>query len=550
MQGQAGMLRPTILLLKEGTDTSQGVGQIVSNINACQAVAKILSTTLGPRGMDKLIHSSQSKATISNDGATIIKLLDIVHPAAKTLTDIAQSQDDEVGDGTTSVVLLAAEMLKYAKSFIEEGQHPQTVIRGYQFACKEALRKVRELAIPIDATRTREMLERCAATAMNSKLVAGHQSLFAPLVVDAVLSLDQETLDLSMIGVKKIPGGSLKDSFLVNGVAFQKAFSYAGFEQMPKRFNDPKVLVLNVELELKKEREDAEVRLSDPRQYQAVVDAEWKLLFDKLEAIAASGAQVVLSRLPIGDLATQFFADRGIFCAGRVPAADLWRTSAATGAVMQTSLADLSEDILGTCELFEERQFGSERYNVFTGCAAAKTSTIVLRGGAEQFIAETERSLHDAIMIVKRAVQYSEVVGGGGAIEMELSKHLKDLARGIADKTQLIVKAYARAFEVIPRQLAENAGFDCTDLVNQLRADHAKGKTWHGIDIDAESTCDMIDKHVWEPARVRLNAIAAATEAACVVLSVDETVRGPKANNPSDGPVQQQAPQQKAPSIR
>jgi T-complex protein 1 subunit eta len=528
------LMQPRIILLKSGTDTSQGKGQLVSNINACSAVFDILRTTLGPLGMDKLIHDGRS-VTISNDGATIIKLLDVVHPAAKTLVDIAKTQDAEVGDGTTTVVLLAAQLLNNVKVFIEDGMQPQIIIRGFREAQRVALEKLRQLAVPIDSKNEgqfREMLMRCAGTALNSKLIAGAKDFFSKMVVDAVMHLDEET-DLSHVGIKKVQGGSVMDSFLVEGVAFKKTFSYAGFEQQPKKFVNPKVVVLNVELELKAEATNAEVRLTDPDQYQSIVDAEWNIIYDKLKKIADSGAKIVLSRLPIGDLATQYFADRDIFCAGRVEQGDLDRVALATGAVEQTSLNDLAPN-LGVCGLFHEVQIGAERFNIFTGCPQSKTVTIVIRGGAEQFIEETERSLHDAIMVVKRARKHTSVVAGGGAIEMELSRYLRDYSKSITSKQQLIIAAYAQALEIIPRQLAENAGFDATDILNELRAKHAKGNRWFGVDIENEGVCDTFNTFVWEPALLKQNAIAAATEAACMILSVDETVRNPKSKPPGD----------------
>lgn len=530
----AGMMQPRIVLLKEGTDNSQGQGQLISNINACEAVCDILKTTLGPRGMDKLIHNGKS-VTISNDGATIINLLDIVHPAARTLVDISKSQDAEVGDGTTSVTLLAGEFLRNVKGFIEDGVHPQIIIKGYRLACKLALEKLREIQVDIakDDASQKDMLIKCGGTALNSKLIHRQKAFFSEMIVKAIMSLD-ESAPINLIGIKRCPGGSVTDSFLVDGVAFKKTFSYAGFEQQPKSFENPSVALLNVELELKSERSNAEIRIEDPSQYQSIVDAEWNIIYDKLNKIADSGAKVVLSRLPIGDLATQFFADRDIFCAGRVAADDMERVMKATGGQIQTSLNDLGSGVLGVCGSFNEQQIGGERYNLFTGCPEAKTATIILRGGSEQFIAESERSLHDAIMIVKRALTHKTVVGGGGAIEMELSKHLREYSRTIKDKSQLIVSAYAKSLEIIPRQVSENAGFDSTDIVNQLRAKHAKGERWAGVDIENEGVCDTIETFVWEPALVKLNAIAAATEAACLILSVDETVQNPSAQQQED----------------
>ncbi|RHY59888.1 hypothetical protein DYB30_008479, partial [Aphanomyces astaci] len=527
--------QPQIILLKEGTDTSQGKSQLISNINACQAIMESVRTTLGPRGMDKLIHKG-NKTTISNDGATIMGLLDIVHPAAKTLVDISLSQDAEVGDGTTSVVLLGGEFLRQAKPFIEENMHPQTIIKSYRKACQLAVQKIREIQVRVsetDSVAYRQMLERVAGTALNSKLISSQKHFFSPMVVDAILSLDTD-MDISMVGVKKVPGGSVTDSFLVKGVAFKKTFSYAGFEQMPKYFKNPKILLLNVELELKSEKENAEVRLDDPSQYQSIVDAEWNIIYDKLDKCVQSGAQIILSKLPIGDLATQYFADRGLFCAGRVAQDDMERTMRATGGLIQTSVQDMTPSVLGTCGVFEEQQCGNERYNLFTGCSKSKSTTIVLRGGAEQFIEEAHRSVHDALMVVKRTV-----VAGGGAIEMELSRHLREYSRTVEGKAQLLINAFAKAFEIIPRQLSDNAGHDSTDILNRLRQKHFKdpdaGK-WFGVDINSGGICDTFESHVWEPAANKvINSVAAATEAACLILSVDETVRNPKSEQPQGG---------------
>ncbi|GMH81425.1 hypothetical protein TrST_g12006 [Triparma strigata] len=531
-----GMGRPGVILLREGTDTSQGKPQLISNINACAAVADAVKSTLGPRGMDKLVFDGR-KVTISNDGATIMKLLEIAHPAAKTLVDISMSQDAEVGDGTTSVVLLASSMLKEIKPFIEEGVHPQVVIRAMRVATKMAVQRVKDLQVPFEGEKGREMLLKCAGTALNSKLISRHQDLFAPMVVDAVSGLKDDLSDLNLIGVKKVPGGEVRQSFLVRGVAFKKTFSYAGFEQMTKKFSNPKILLLNVELELKSEKENAEVRITDPDQYQSIVDAEWNVIYEKLDKCIDSGANIVLSKLPIGDLATQYFADKGLFCAGRVEVGDIVRVAKATGGQVQTSTNGLSAEILGKCGAFEEKQVGDERFNLFTECPSEHTATIVLRGGSEQFIEESHRSIHDAIMVVKRSLKSCAVVAGGGAIEMEVSKYLRSESMKIEGKGQLIMQAFAKALEIVPRQLADNAGFDATDILNALRKKHfhEEGGTWFGVDIDTGGICDTFKSNVWEPSINKINSLSAAGEAACVILSIDETVRNPKSEQPGAG---------------
>ncbi|KAJ9659388.1 T-complex protein 1 subunit eta [Neophaeococcomyces mojaviensis] len=532
---------PTIIVLKEGTDASQGKGQVLSNINACLAVQSTIKSTLGPYGGDLLLVDGNGKQTITNDGATVMKLLDIVHPAARILTDIARSQDAEVGDGTTSVVVLAGEILKEIRDHVETGVSTQTIIKGLRRASQMAVNKIKEISVSTAEGSEYETLRKLAATAMGSKLIHRNADFFTKMVVDAVLSLDQEDLNEKLIGMKKIQGGALQDSMFIKGVAFKKTFSYAGFEQQPKSFKNPKIVCLNVELELKAEKDNAEVRVDQVSEYQAIVDAEWQIIFNKMEALYKTGAKVVLSRLPIGDLATQYFADRDVFCAGRVSADDLERVCQATGAATQSTCTDIKSEHLGTCGYFEERQIGGERFNLFSDCPQAKTCTLILRGGAEQFIAEVERSLHDAIMIVKRAIRNKTIVAGGGATEMEISSYLHRHAdKNVPSKQQAIVKAFAKALEIIPRQLCDNAGFDSTDILNRLRVEHRKGNTWAGVDFDHEGVRNNMEAFVWEPALVKVNAIQAAVEAACLILSVDETIK----NEQSEAP---QAPQRGLP---
>lgn len=480
--------------------------------------------------MDKMIETERENV-ISNDGATIVNLLDIAHPAARILADISKAQDEEVGDGTTSVVVLAGELLRAAKQFIEEGMNPQFVIRCYKNAISYIITQLDALSLDLkaDAKSKREVLIRCAETSLNSKLLAHYKTFFGEMVVEAVSKLDGGLLDKELIGLKHVLGGSVADSQLVDGVAFKKTFSYAGFEQQPKKFKNPKILLLNVELELKAEKENAEVRIEKPAEFQAIVDAEWKIIYGKLEAIVASGAVIILSKLPIGDLATQYFADRNIFCAGRVAKEDIARVAKATGAILQSTVSDIRPEHLGTCGDFEEVQIGAERFNFFRSCPAAKTATIIIRGGAEQFIKEAERSLNDAIMIVRRVIKTERIVPGGGAIEMELSRQLRDHSRSIKGKEQLVLNAFAKSLEAIPRTLAENAGLDSNEVISKLRQRHFAGDKHFGVDVwnDEVGVCNTYESFVWEPLLVKKNYMNSATEAACQILSIDETIKAP-----------------------
>ena len=525
------MLNQPILLLKKGIENTQGTEEILSNIEACLALVEIIRTTLGPRGMDKMIISDGGNTTISNDGATIIKLLNIEHPAGKSLVDVAKSQDNEIGDGTTSVMIFAGELLKEAKQFIEDGISPQIIINGFWRGLQLALKKLSECAITINEKSEEEkknLLLKCAETSLNSKLIANNKEFFSKMIVEAVEKLEGFK-DKDLIGIKHITGGSITDSLLIDGVAFKKSFSYAGFEQQPKKFKDAKIIILNVELELKSEKENSELRISNPEDFQSFVDAEWKIINKKLENIVNAGANVVLSKLPIGDLATQYFADKNVFCAGRVAAEDIERVAKATGACLLQTCNDITEKSLGTCGLFEERQIGAERFNLFMECPKSKTATIIIRGGAEQFIEEAERSMNDAIMIVRRASKATSIVAGGGAIEMELSKYVRNEGMKISGKEQLIVLGFAKALEIIPKTLAQNSALDAIDIMNKLRQKHNKEKDCkYGINCFEGGIIDTYINYVWEPTILKENILNSATEAACSIINVDQTVKNPK----------------------
>ena len=524
------MLNQPILVLKKGTENLQGKEEIISNIEACLAIVEIIRTTLGPRGMDKMIIGDNG-TTISNDGATIIKLLNIEHPAAKSLADVAKSQDNEIGDGTTSVMIFAGELLKEAKQFIQDGISPQIIINGYWKALQFAKQKLEESAITINEKseeEKRNLLLKCAETSLNSKLIANYKEFFSNMIVEAVEKLEGFK-DKDLIGIKHVTGGSITDSFLVDGVAFKKSFSYAGFEQQPKKFENAKVIILNVELELKSEKENSELRISNPEDFQSFVDAEWKIINKKLENIVKSGANVVLSKLPIGDLATQYFADRDVFCAGRVAAEDIERVAKATGACLLQTCNDITEKSLGTCGIFEERQIGAERFNLFQECPKSKTATIIIRGGAEQFIEEAERSMNDAIMIVRRASKATSIVAGGGAIEMELSKYVRNEGMKISGKEQFVVLGFARALEIIPKTLAQNSALDAIEVMNKLRQKHNKEDDCKfGVNCFDGGIIDTYINYVWEPTILKENVLNSATEAACTIISVDQTVKNPK----------------------
>ena len=414
-------------------------------------------------------------------------------------------------------MIFAGELLKEAKQFIEDGMSPQIIINGYWKGLQAARKRLEECAITINdksEEEKRNLLLKCAETSLNSKLIANYKEFFSKMIVDAVEKLEGFK-DKDLIGIKHVTGGSITDSFLVDGVAFKKSFSYAGFEQQPKKFENAKVIILNVELELKSEKENSELRISNPEDFQSFVDAEWKIINKKLENIVKSGANVVLSKLPIGDLA--------------VAAEDIERVAKATGACLLQTCNDITEKSLGTCGIFEERQIGAERFNLFQECPKSKTATIIIRGGAEQFIEEAERSMNDAIMIVRRASKATSIVAGGGAIEMELSKYVRNEGMKISGKEQFVVLGFARALEIIPKTLAQNSALDAIEVMNKLRQKHNKEDDCKfGVNCFDGGIIDTYINYVWEPTILKENVLNSATEAACTIISVDQTVKNPK----------------------
>lgn len=494
-------------------DTREGKPQLLANIETWKKVADYIATTFGPYGLDKMFVSKDGGIMMTNDGATILKRKKFSQPAARLLVSISENQDDEVGDGTTSVVLLASELLQKLKPLIKESFPLEVIVDTLEFFKVFCLEKLETMKIAYDDN----MLHRIAETAISSKILKHEREHFGRIVVEAMKSIDYERKEL--LGIKKVPGGSIRDSFLVQGVAFEKCFTYAGYEQQPKMIRDPKVACLSVELEWKAERDNAEVRISDVNEYQRVVDAEWKIIRDKLDQIIASGANVVLSSLPIGDYATQYFARRGVFCSGRVEKSDLQRVAQFCGCVVQCTTSCLK---VGTCEAFEERQIGKLRYNFFTG-GPGTASTILLRGPGAIALDEVERSLEDALMVVRKTLKTREVVCGAGSVEMQLSRLVREKVAEFDNKQLFVGMCIAQSLEVIPFTLATNFGLDATAVVQQLRKHHSRGDFFYGIDLKV-GVSDVHQAFVFEPLSVKQNMIKAAFSAASSLVLVDSTI--------------------------
>lgn len=487
-------------------DCRTGIQQIVSNIEVCESVATLLSTTLGPYGLDKLFYGK--KLLLSNDGATILENMNFRHPIGKLICQLSKSQDNEVGDGTTSVVLLLSGILNSIKPLVEDNFPIEVIIKS--------LRDIKTLCIShletLKIDFTVENIEKLAETCLNSKNIRSDKEHFAKMIIRA-LSFESD------VNVRKIPGGSLSDSGLVEGIAFEKTFTYAGYEQQPKKITNAKICCLNVELEWMRERENAEMRINSVEEYQKTVDAEWKLITDKLDEIIESGANVVLSSQSIGDYATQYFAKKGIFSAGRVK--DLDSIVKAFKGKISNSTKFIQ---LGNCELFEERQMGDTRFNYFES-KNAKAHTLIIRGPGMEVLEEVERAVHDAVCVIRTAMKHKNIVRGGGSVEMQLSKICREQAFKTHSQEIFVYKAVSKAFEKIPTQLAANFGLDPIVVVQFLRQAHSENCHF-GVGLKGAE--DMQSIGVLEPMEVKNNLIKAVFNAAEVILSIDSTIMAKK----------------------
>ena len=536
------LLHQPIILLKAGTEQSSGKHLILSNIKSCCEVGEIVSSTLGPMGADKLIKVND-KTHITNDGATIMELLDIVHPAVKLLVDISKSQDKNVGDGTTSVILIATEIMKVLAPFIADEIRPRYVLEALNISMKKALEQLDKVSTSLEnlsETERMMMIRKAAEVSLNSKILCENKYFFSEIAYKAVKNMlegNNNVVDINLIDIKKVVGGSITDTMFISGVAFPKCFSYAGFERAPKQFdNGCKIIALNMELELKAERENSMIRIDDVNMYQKVIDAEWKILINRLQTICDSGVNVVISSQSIGDIATQYLADRDVFCAGRVEKSDFERIAKASGAIPLMTVSKINTSSIGYCGKFEEVQIGKERFNVFNNCREAVISTIIIRGGNQQFVDEAERSLHDSIMISARLFQTKQIVPGAGAIEMSVATALRKEALNYTNKIQLIIEQIAKAFEVIPRTLAKNSNLDPTSAVLQLRALHEADPVKnanYGVNCrgtNSDCVLQAIQTFVWEPLLLKSTAYKAAKDAASTILNMDYMIKNPKSN--------------------
>ena len=515
-----------ILVLKEGTGRSSGREAQKNNIMAAKIVAEAVKSTLGPCGMDKMLVSSMGDVAITNDGATIMKELDVQHPAAKMLVEVAKAQDIEVGDGTSTAVILAGELLAKAEGLLDKNIHPTVIIEGYKKASEEAQRILDKIAIPI-TFEDEKSLRNIAITSISSKGINVAEDHFAKIIVEAVKQVSEKTgnkyvSDIDLIKVVKKHGQGLDETELVKGMVLDKEIASSG---MPKLIDGAKIALLNAKLEIEKTEFDAKINIESPDQMKMFLDEEERMLKDMVTAITKSGANVIFCEKGIDDMVLHFLGKAGVLAVKSVSSSDMEKLSRATGASIGASVKDLTPDSLGKAKRVEEVKIGDDKLIYIRDCKNPKAVTIVIRGASNHVIDEAERSLHDGLCVVRNAIEDGKIVAGGGAPEAELAKNLRAFAVKVGGREQLAVEAFADAVEEIPLTLAENAGLDPIDIMVALRAQHEKANSQtFGIDVTTGKIVNMCDKMVVEPLRVKQQVIKSATEATNMILKIDDLI--------------------------
>jgi thermosome len=529
------MTTPQIVLLKEGTTQTKGNDAQKNNISAAKLIAELVRTSLGPRGMDKMLVDTIGDVTITNDGATILKEIDIQHPAAKMMVEVSKATDVEVGDGTTSTVVLAGALLEKAEELIGKNVHPTVVVDGFKKASEKAIAELRQIGIKIDAL-DKKLLKKVAVTTLSSKMVSSNAEELADIVVDAVLSIaekvgDKYRADIDNIKVEKKGSSSIRNTELVHGIVLDKEVVHGG---MPKRVENAKIALLNAPLEIEKTEFDAKININSPEQMQVYLDEENKMLKKLVDKIAASGANVVLCQKGIDDMAQYYLAKANILAVRRIKESDLTKLSKATGARIVTNINELTDRDLGSAKTVEEKQVESDKWVFIQGCKNPKAVSILARGGSQRVVDEVERSIHDALMAVKDVVEYPHILVGGGAPEARVAARLREWANTLEGRPQLAAQKFAEGLETIPLVLAENAGMDPLDTQVQLRTKGASGSATVGIDVMNGRVDDLQAQNIYEPLAVKEQVINAATEAACMILRIDDVIAASK--SPSHAP--------------
>ncbi|MEO9277748.1 MAG: thermosome subunit beta [Nitrososphaera sp.] len=521
-----------IILLKEGSTQTKGNDAQRNNIQAAKLVSELVRTSLGPRGMDKMLVDTLGDVTITNDGATILKEIDVQHPAAKMMVEISKATDNEVGDGTTSTVVLAGSLLEKAEELVTKNVHPTVVVDGFKKASEKAIEILRQIATAIDPT-DKKYLKKIATTTLASKLVSTNSSELADVVVDSVLAVAEKTgdkyrVDIDNIKVEKKAGGSIRDTKLIHGIVLDKEIVHGG---MPKRIENAKIALLNSPLEIEKTEFDAKININSPEQMQLFIDEENKMLKKMSDKITQAGANVVLCQKGIDDMAQHYLQKAGILAVRRIKESDMTKLAKATGARIVSNINELTSNDLGSANLVEERLVETDRWVFVEGCKNPKAVSILVRGGSQRIVDEAERSVHDALMAVKDAVVYPKVVVGGGAPEAHAAHKIREWANTLEGRAQLAAQKFADGIETIPLVLAENTGMDPLDTQVEIRSKGATGKATYGIDVTTAKVGDLSAKDIYEPLAVKEQVINAATEAACMILRIDDVIAASKSKD-------------------
>jgi len=517
----ANQIQP-IFILPEGTQRSVGRDAQRTNIMAAKMVAETVRTTLGPKGMDKMIVDSMGDITITNDGVTILEEMQIEHPSAKMIVEVAKTQENEVGDGTTTAVVLAGELLKNAETLLDMDVHPAVIARGYRLAADKALEILNEMAEKI-SPRDENVLKQIAMTAMTGKGAEYAKEKLSDLAVKAVklVAEDNQPIDRDNIKIEKRSGGSVEDSELIRGIVIDKERVHAS---MPRLVKNAKLALIDKEIEIKKTEIDAKIEITSPDQLQAFLDQEEKMLRTMVDKIAESGANVLVCQKGIDDVAQHFLAKKGIYAVRRVSDSDMKKIAKATGGIVVTNLHDLRKEDLGFAGAVEERKIGDDEFTYIMECKNPKAVTILVRGGTEHVTNEIERALTDAVGDVSAALKDGKVVAGAGAPEVELAMQLRKYAESLSGREQLAVQSFADSMEVIPRTLIENAGLDPIDIMTELKSAHSKKQKWAGVDVFTGKITDSWKKGVLEPLKIKTQAVSSASEVATMILRIDDVI--------------------------
>jgi thermosome len=526
-----------VIVLREDTERSRGRDARKSNMMAAQIIAEVLKTTLGPRGMDKMLIDSLGDITITSDGFTVLDEIDVQHPAAKMMIEVAKTQDKEVGDGTTTAVIFAGELLKKAEELLEDNIHPSVIIAGYQKAAEKALETLEKISIDVDM-EDNDTLMKLSNTSIRSKSVSSARDHLSKIVIDAIKQVIEHRngrtiVDVDNVQIVKKEGEGLRETELVKGVIIDKEIVHAG---MPKKIKGAKIALLDTPLEVKKTEFDAEIRITSPDSIKAFLDQESDMLKKKVDQVVKTGANVLFCQKGIDDMAQHYLAKEGVLVARRVKKSDMEKLAKATGGKVVNNLTDLKGSDLGTCETVEERKVSGDEMIFVEGCKDPRAVAIFVRAGLERMLDEAERALNDALYVIKDVAETPKMVTGGGSVEMELSKDVRDYAAQIGGREQLAIEAFADALEIIPRTLADNAGLDILDTMVDMKTAHAKKNgSYMGVNVFDKGVINMLDEGVVEPMVVKLQAIKSSIEVASMILRIDDVVAAKSGGGPGMG---------------